>query len=798
MSLASSLHDPCRPPAGDFTDYSGYDLRSSTEYRYRWLRPVLWDTGVLLPCCRPVRISQRGCVPGNLRSLSRFSLQADRCSVHTALINVRSLTNKTFILNDFFTTHDLDFLLLTETWLKPGENSAFSELLPPGCSFVSTPRAAGRGGGLAAIFKDSFRCRTITANNFSSFELQLFVINLTCPVLCALVYRPPRSNKDFLQEFSEFCLSFSQISLTEIVDTAISDHLPVVFDFAAPLPPNKPVSPACRRRIFTPSTAGEFAAAFRNSQPPDDCGLTAVLERFETISLLSFTKVVSGMKPTNCPLDIIPAKFLKEVLSSIGSSLLVFINTCLSSGSVPAAFKHALVRPLIKKPHLDPSVLSNFRPVSHLPFLSKVLEKVVFIQLQTFLEINSILDKFQSGFRSRHSTESALLKVHNDIALSVDAGNPAVLVLLDLTAAFDTVDHAVLVSRLEHVGICGTALQWFRSYLANRSFSVAIGDHCSSKASLPCGVPQGSILGPILFSMYMLPLGSIIKKHNLSFHFYADDLQIYLPIKPNENTALTKLLDCITDIKQWLSQNFLHLNDSKTECILFGSPSMSNVLTTISGTLAPLFKSHVKNLGVTFDNGLKFDKQISSVVSASFFQLRLLAKVQSFLSRQDLEKAIHAFISSRLDYCNALYVGLSQSSISRLQLVQNAAARFLTSTSRREHITPVLSSLHWLPVRFRIDFKLLLFVFNAIYGLAPSYLTEILTVRDCGRALRSSGQCLLEVPRSRLKQWGDCSFAVAAPRLWNKLPPDIRTTTDLSLFKTKLKTHFFKLAFNSH
>ena len=451
----------------------------------------------------------------------------------------------------------------------------------------------------------------------------------------------------------------------------------------------------------------------------------------------------------------------------------------------------------MKKPHLDPSVLSNFRPVSHLPFLSKVLEKVVFIQLQSFLETNSTLDKFKSGFRARHSTESALLKVHNDIALSVDAGNPAVLVLLDLTAAFDTLDHAVLVSRLEqHVGIHGTALRWFKSYLANRSFSVVIGDHCSSAASLPCGVPQGSILGPILFSLYMLPLGSIIKNHNLSFHFYADDLQIYLPMCPNDTSALTTLLDCISDIKQWLAQNFLHLNNSKTECIFFGSPSMSNVFTTNAGTLAPFFKPHVKNLGVIFDNGLKFNKQISSVISTSFFQLRLLAKVKSFLSRQDLETAIHAFISSRLDYCNALYVGLSQSSISRLQLVQNAAARFLTGTSRREHITPVLSSLHWLPVRFRIDFKLLLFVFNAINGLAPSYLSDRLTFRNCGRALRSSGQVLLEVPRSKLKQWGDRSFAVAAPRLWNKLPPDIRTTTDLSLFKSKLKTHFFILAFN--
>ncbi len=220
-------------------------------------------------------------------------------------------------------------------------------------------------------------------------------------------------------------------------------------------------------------------------------------------------------------------------------------------------------------------------------------------------------------------------------------------------------------------------------------------------------------------------------------------------------------------------------------------------LLTLLTLLTLLFKAHVKNLGVTFDNGLRFDTQVRSVVSTSFYQLRLLAKVKPFLSHQDLEKAIHAFISSRLDYCNALYVGLNQSLISRLQLVQNTAARFLTGTSRREHITPVLSSLHWLPVRFRIDFKLLLFVFNAINNLAPSYLSEILTIRNHGRALRSSGQLLLEVPRTRLKQWGDRSFAVAAPRLWNSLPPDIRTTTDLSLFKSKLKTHFFRLAFNS-
>ena len=146
-----------------------------------------------------------------------------------------------------------------------------------------------------------------------------------------------------------------------------------------------------------------------------------------------------------------------------------------------------------------------------------------------------------------------------------------------------------------------------------------------------------------------------------------------------------------------------------------------NTVTADFSTLSSKLSSTVRNLGVTFDGHLRFDKQINNVVRTSFFQLRLLAKVKMFLSRHDLDKAIHALISSRLDYCNALYVGVSQTSLSRLQLVQNAVARLLTNTNRRMHITPVLNSLHWLPVLYRIDFKLLMFVFKALNGLAPSY-----------------------------------------------------------------------------
>ncbi len=424
------------------------------------------------------------------------------------------------------------------------------------------------------------------------------------------------------------------------------------------------------------------------------------------------------------------------------------------------------------------------------------MERVVFNQLKSFLDEFSIFEKFQSGFKPRHSTETALLRVSNDLLLAVDSGNSAVLVLLDLTSAFDMVSHSILLSRLEEcVGIKGIALKWFQSYLTDRSFSVHLGEFSSSAAPLSCGVPQGSILGPMLFSLYMLPLGDIFRKHNISFHFYADDVQIYLPVKTSDKASFMSLLNCLRDFKTWLDQNFLCLNENKTEIVVFGHPGNLSACVDALGHLGLYVRPFTRNLGVIFDSTFKFEKQISSVVKASFFELRLLAKVKPYLPRKEFESVIHAFITSRLDYCNSLYVGLDQSSLQRLQLVQNAAARLLTGTKKYEHITPVLASLHWLPVRFRIEFKILLIVFKILHGLAPAYLSELLHVHTPVRALRSSNQVLLDVPRARLKNKGDRAFSVVAPKLWNSLPVHIRTAQSVGIFKSFLKTYLFSLAF---
>lgn len=170
---------------------------------------------------------------------------------------------------------------------------------------------------------------------------------------------------------------------------------------------------------------------------------------------------------------------------------------------------------------------------------------------------------------------------------------------------------------------------------------------------------------------------------------------------------------------------------------------------------------------------------------------------KNILSSKDLETVIHAFISSRLDYCNSLYLGICHSSLSRLQLVQNAAARLLTGTRKRENITPVLASLHWLPVKYRINFKVLLFVFKALHGLAPGYISDLLSLHLPTRSLRSSSQVVLSVPRSQLKSRGDRAFSIAAPRLWNSLPPFIKFSSSLEVFKSNLKTYLFFKAFGS-
>ena len=265
-------------------------------------------------------------------------------------------------------------------------------------------------------------------------------------------------------------------------------------------------------------------------QPPSS------LTQFIPVSTNAVQKVINKAPTKSSLLDPIPTWLLKSCLDELLPPVTDIVNSSLRTGVVPSCFKSAVVTPVIKKSGLGPELYKNYRPISNLSFLSKVLERVVAImQLQQYLQENSLYSKMQSAYRKHHSTETALIRVTNDLLSALDRGKEVVLILLDLSAAFDTIAHAALLSRLKaYFGIQDTALAWFKSYLEGRQQSVSINGTMSETKILKCGVPQGSVLGPILFIMYTAPLENLIKSHNLDCMMYADDTQLFLSFDPKQ------------------------------------------------------------------------------------------------------------------------------------------------------------------------------------------------------------------------------------------------------------------------
>ncbi|KAI2647458.1 putative RNA-directed DNA polymerase from transposon BS [Labeo rohita] len=258
--------------------------------------------------------------------------------------------------------------------------------------------------------------------------------------------------------------------------------------------------------------------------------------------------------------------------------------------------------------------------------MSKILEKVISAQLCSFLQKNDIYEEFQSGFRPHHSTETALVKITNDLLLASDQGCISLLVLLDLSAAFDTIDHDILIDRLQnYAGIQGQALKWFRSYLSDRYHFVYLNGESSQLSPVKYGVPQGSVLGPLQFSIYLLPLGNNIRKHGIGFHCYADDTQLYISTRPDDTSELSKLTECVKNVKDWMTNNFLLLNSDKTEI-----NNTQNLLTyNLQLDGCTVTSTTVKSLGVILDSNLSFENHISHVTKTAFFHLRNIAKLRN-------------------------------------------------------------------------------------------------------------------------------------------------------------------------
>ena len=370
------------------------------------------------------------------------------------------------------------------------------------------------------------------------------------------------------------------------------------------------------------------------------------------------------------------------------------------------------------------------------------------------------------------------------------------LVLLDLSAAFDTIDHTILLNRLKSTfGISDSAFSMISSYLCNRSQSVAVHHEYSPTLSLLRGVPQGSVLGPLLFSLYTTPLSNILADSSVQFHFYADDTQLYVSFSSSESSqSLAKLSSILDLVHSWFCANRLAVNPSKTEYLLIGTNQQRSKVMNSSvcfQNLSLIPTDSVRNLGVIFDANLDFKKHISSICRSSFFQIRQLRQIRPSLDKNSAIILANSLVHSKIDYCNSLLVDLPHASIMRLQRVQNSLARVVcNSIKRQSHSIDLLKTLHWLPICERIKYKIAVLTFKVLLHGQPSYLADLISLYRPLRTLRSSDSLLLAVHDIRTAM-GRRSFSYAAPTIWNALPLHLRSCSTIYSFGSKFKTHYF-------
>ena len=347
-------------------------------------------------------------------------------------------------------------------------------------------------------------------------------------------------------------------------------------------------------------------------------------------------------------------------------------------------------------------------------------------------EQNCLLSIMSSAYRQGHSTKSALLKVQADILHDMEQQQVTLLVLIDLSAAFNTVNHPILFQCLEkQFGFHDSVLSWYKSYLSNRKQCIILNGMWSNIFHLPFRVPQGSCLGPVLFTQYASSLFSIFNKHSICAHTYANDHQLYTDFSPNQvslNEAVTHMESCLQDVKSWMILNKLKMNISKTECILIGSYQQLakiNLTSILVGEHKITVLDDIWNLAAYFDKNLSMKTHVDTKCTAAFHQLYSLRRIRKYLSHQATESLIHAFIFSHIDYCNGLLNGASNHLINKLQRIQNMAARLVYKLPKSSHVTPLLINLHWLPVEYHIRYKILLYTFKAIHQSAPQYINDM-------------------------------------------------------------------------
>ena len=516
---------------------------------------------------------------------------------------------------------------------------------------------------------------------------------------------------------------------------------------------------------------------------------------FRSITTGDVQRIIRSLPSNKAPgCDKVNAKILKDSSPVIAPILTSLINDSFSLGSFPLQWKKAEIVPILKSG--DSEEPANTRPISLLPILSKVCERAAHSQLVNFLDSSNIIHQMQSGNRKFHSTETSLLYFTDELLNNMDHRKMSVIVLLDMSKAFDSIRHDLMLRKLRNVGLSELACAWFESYLSQRQQVVKIQDTLSSPLPLTVGVPQGSILGPVLFALYVNDLLRV-PKHCKPMG-YVDDTKIFLGFPSNKlQDVISAVNEDLKEIVSWCCRNSLLINPDKTKLLYVGVPQLMRTLpatlpsATILGTeIKPV--TVTKDLGVHIDCYLNFNEHITKTASDCMFKLTRVNRIKHLLDRSTLIYLIKAFVFCKLFYCSTVWSNTSNDNIKKLQLVQNYACRIVTGLKKYDHITEALKSLKWLNVKKKLLFNDLVMVYKCINNLTPNYLCERFKQRSEIHQRDTRQKSELTLPKCRIAA-GQRAFAVRGAKSFNFLPKFIRDTESLSGFKRRT----FKNIFNS-
>ena len=514
-------------------------------------------------------------------------------------------------------------------------------------------------------------------------------------------------------------------------------------------------------------------------------------------STFSFTKITpqevhNAIKElslsSGAGLDEMESKYVKLASHILMFPLADLFNLSFATCEIPAMWKYSRITPIHKGGDiLDPN---NYRPISIICTVAKVFEKIIFNQISHYLKINNILSPSQSGFRPNHSTTTALVKLTNDIFSASDTGNLTGAIFIDLKKAFDLVDHYLLLDKLHAIGFSQNVLLWFNSYLHNRKQCVVLKGCMSDFFVQEKGVPQGSTLGPLLFSVFINDLPSICS--NTAAQLYADDTVIYTS-KSNILQIQNALQLDFDAVQNWLSSNRLLLNKTKSYSMVFGTKhnlksKSNNLIITCNDGMNLHRVEHFKYLGLWLDSELTFKPHTDSILRKINFGISVLFRSQNCFTLNVRRKLALQLILPFFDYADVVYLNTSKTNLRPLNTAYNRLCRFALGCSFYTHHCIMYNALKWPTLSIRRHNHWLQFIFKCIHSNYPAYLKQFLIPYSTPYHLRHSSQYFFIIPTVN-KTIGKRAFMFKAPSDWNNLPLTIRSLTLFNRFKNALSSY---------